>query len=237
MERPAPESGPWGSCVLVSERTGFQLRPVAGLLSARDFLSSLAFRVFQCTQYIRHPSAPMHSPEPWGQHIMISYYLYFPFLMDSPLRLLRQGLLPRAAGPRAHAGGRRVRPVLTGTTSERFWKVLESFLNPHFKMWTISGDRPLLARSFGRRHWETVNGRMSNIYIYIQTYVPFYWQIYNKNDTIQAERISEYVALVIFVFITRLFSSLLIQRTYVSHLLLNISTSIRWLLAFEIPSH
>lgn len=53
--------------------TGFRYVPAAGIVPVREFYGALADREFHSTQYIRHPSAPLYTPEPDLIHEVIGH--------------------------------------------------------------------------------------------------------------------------------------------------------------------
>jgi phenylalanine-4-hydroxylase len=53
--------------------TGFHYVPAAGIVPVREFYGALADLEFHSTQYVRHPSAPLYTPEPDLIHEVIGH--------------------------------------------------------------------------------------------------------------------------------------------------------------------
>ncbi|MEM8712942.1 MAG: phenylalanine 4-monooxygenase [Planctomycetota bacterium] len=66
LDELADESGPL-------DGTGFRFEPVPGLVPSSEFFSSLRRGVFQSTQYMRHPSRPLYTPEPDLVHELVGH--------------------------------------------------------------------------------------------------------------------------------------------------------------------
>jgi phenylalanine-4-hydroxylase len=62
---------------VLGPRTGFRMVPVAGLVASRAFLSNLGAGVFLSTQYIRHGSRPLYTPEPDVVHELVGHAATF----------------------------------------------------------------------------------------------------------------------------------------------------------------
>lgn len=102
----------------VSERlqplTGFTYNPAPGLVDLRTFYGSLGRDEFLSTQYVRHPSQPLYTPEPDIIHEVIGHGN----MLGSP----RFAALKRAAGA---ATERVATDVALQAIADVFWFTLE----------------------------------------------------------------------------------------------------------------
>jgi len=58
---------------LLAPLTGFQYVPAAGLVPLLEFYGSLADGIFHSTQYVRHHSVPLYTPEPDVLHEVVGH--------------------------------------------------------------------------------------------------------------------------------------------------------------------
>jgi phenylalanine-4-hydroxylase len=58
---------------ILNASSGFSLLPVAGLVDARVFMGELSRDTFLATQYVRHHSVPLYTPEPDVIHELIGH--------------------------------------------------------------------------------------------------------------------------------------------------------------------
>lgn len=72
-----PQLGEVNAMLRAGAGTGFRMLPVAGLVSARTFLTYLGRGIFLATQYIRHSSRPLYTPEPDVVHELIGHAASF----------------------------------------------------------------------------------------------------------------------------------------------------------------
>jgi len=98
----------------VEPLTGFRYVPAAGLVPLRDFYESLAQGLFHSTQYIRHHSVPLYTPEPDVIHEVVGH--------ANCLASDRFARLYRAAGGAAR---RVATPQALEFVSKVFWFSLE----------------------------------------------------------------------------------------------------------------
>src|SRR3954469_4487659 len=94
--------------------TGFEYHPAPGLVDLRRFYGSLGEGVFHSTQYVRHPSQPLYTPEPDIIHEVIGHGN----MLGSP----RFAALKRAAG---EAVQRLETDAAVQAIADVFWFTLE----------------------------------------------------------------------------------------------------------------